>query len=89
MVMPRPVHARWLGLLLTLGCGPVLAQDAAAAPQGTKIHMHGSESGYAADGYLFQPMGAGPFAAVLLIPDRGIADFMRVAAQSLLEMESR
>jgi len=44
------------------------AQDAA------KVHMH-ADSGYAADGLLFEPAGTGPFAALLVIHDEwGLTD---------------
>ena len=58
----------------------MLAAPGARAQQAAKIHMHG-ESGYAADGQLFQPEGQGPFAALLLVPDEwGVTD--RVIAQA-------
>ena len=77
------MRARWLALLGVLVSGQGLAQDA-LAPQGAKIHMHAGDGGYAADGYLFQPPGPGPFSAVLLIPDdRGVADYIRTQASEL------
>ncbi|MBV9696604.1 MAG: dienelactone hydrolase family protein [Gammaproteobacteria bacterium] len=50
----------------------MLAAVLAVAPaqaQGVRIHMHADE-GTAADGMLFQPAGAAPFPAVVLIPDK-------------------
>ncbi len=82
--MSRLAHALCLGMLVAAASWQTLAQDAVGAAQGTKIHMHGSDTGYAADGYLFQPQGPGPFAEVLLIPDsQGISDFTRMQAQDL------
>jgi dienelactone hydrolase len=76
----------WATLLVALIGGAALGQDAAAPPQGTKVHMHGLEPGYAADGYLFQPQGRGPFGAVLLIADdQGIKDYLRLQGQALAD----
>lgn len=83
--MRTVVRAVWLVLLVAFMGGAALGQDA-APPQGIKVHMHGLEPGYAADGYLFQPQGPGPFAAVLLIPDsRGIQDYVRLQGQALAD----
>jgi carboxymethylenebutenolidase len=63
-------------LVLSAGA-PALAQ------QGTKIHMH-RDSGYAADGFLYEPSGIEPAGGVLLIHDaRGITDLVRDEAQRL------
>ncbi len=51
------------GILLCL-----LAPAQAEPPHGIKVHMHGAE-GYAADGTLYTPTAAPPFAAIVLIPD--------------------
>lgn len=86
MAMRTIVRAMCLALLAALVGESALGQDAAAPPQGIKVHMHGLEPGYAADGYLFQPLGRGPFAAVLLIPDnRGIQDYVRLQGQALAD----
>jgi carboxymethylenebutenolidase len=55
-------RAALLTLAAVLAAGPLRAQ-------GVRIHMHADE-GTAADGMLFQPAGQGPFAAVILIPDK-------------------
>jgi carboxymethylenebutenolidase len=61
----------------------VVAGAPALAQQGTKIHMHGA-SGYAADGFLYEPSGKEPAGGVLLIHDaRGITDLVREGAQRL------
>lgn len=58
----------------------MLAAPGARAQQAAKIHMH-ADSGYAADGQLFQPQGPGPFEALLLVHDEwGVTD--RVIAQA-------
>jgi dienelactone hydrolase len=76
----------WAALLFALMGGAARGQNAAAPPQGTKVHMHGLEPGYAADGYLFQPQGRGPFGAVLLIADdEGIKDYVRLQGQALAD----
>ena len=65
------------GALTLLVSAPVTAQ------QGTKIHMH-LGSGYAADGFLYQPAVATPTGGVILIHDaRGISDLVRDDAQRL------
>ena len=84
--MRTVARALWLTLLVALTGGAALGQEAAPPPQGIKVHMHGPEPGYAADGYLFQPQGGGPFGAVLLIPDsRGIQDYVRLQGQALAD----
>lgn len=61
----------------------LVAGTPALAQQGTKIHMHGG-SGYAADGFLYEPSGIEPAGGVLLIHDaRGITDLVRDGAQRL------
>lgn len=66
-----------------IGCARAADDDSAAPPQGSKVHMHGQE-GYAADGYLFEPAGAGPFGAVLAIHDEtGLGSYVRGEAQTL------
>jgi carboxymethylenebutenolidase len=61
----------------------LIASAPAVAQQGTKIHMHG-DSGYAADGFLYEPSGIEPAGGVLLIHDaRGITDLVRDGAQRL------
>ena len=61
----------------------LIAGTPALAQQGTKIHMHGG-SGYAADGFLYEPSGIEPAGGVLLIHDaRGITDLVRDGAQRL------
>jgi dienelactone hydrolase len=61
----------------------LIAGASAIAQQGTKIHMH-RDSGYAADGFLYEPSGSVPAGGVLLIHDaRGITDFVREEAQRL------
>ena len=66
-----------IAALALIAGAPVLAQ------QGTKIHMH-RDSGYAADGFLYEPSGIQPTGGVLLIHDaRGITDLVRDEAQRL------
>lgn len=82
MRLPRAVQVAMLALLAAPS-RYLLAQES-EPPQGAKVHMHAAEGGYAADGYLFEPAGRAPFAAVLLIPDRaGVSGFIRNAAQAL------
>jgi dienelactone hydrolase len=84
--MRTVARVAWLALLIALTGVAVRGQDAAGPPQGTKVHMHGLEPGYAADGYLFQPQGRGPFGAVLLIADdQGIKDYVRLQGQALAD----
>ena len=62
----------------------LIVSAAATAQQGTKIHMH-RDSGYAADGFLYEPSGTAPAGGVLLIHDaRGITDLVRDEAQRLV-----
>jgi carboxymethylenebutenolidase len=56
-----------LGACLLVAALAMLA-PATHAQQAAKIHMH-ANSGYAADGLLFEPTGNGPFAALILIHD--------------------
>lgn len=84
--MRTVARAVWLVLLVAFTGGAARSQDATALSQGIKVHMHGLEPGYAADGYLFQPRGRGPFGAVLLIPDnRGIQNYVLLQAQALAD----
>ena len=63
-------HRKACAFLLVL----MLTAPGARAQQAAKIHMH-ADSGYAADGQLFQPQGQGPFEALLLVHDEwGVTD---------------
>ena len=76
MIGKGPVWFAVAALAFTAGA-PALAQ------QGTKIHMH-RDSGYAADGFLYEPSGIEPAGGVLFIHDaRGITDLVRDGAQRL------
>ena len=75
--MLRFLHSRKASAFLLV---LVIAASATRAQQAAKIHMH-ADTGYAADGQLFQPPGQGPFDALLLVHDEwGVTD--RVIAQA-------
>lgn len=62
------------GVRLLLMVTLAMASPMSEAQHGAKIHMH-ADSGYAADGLLFEPFGTGPFAALLVIHDEwGLTD---------------
>jgi len=69
-------HAVGIALLALGVSGPALAQ-------GARIHMHADDA-TAADGMLFEPAGAAPYRAVLVIPDRrGLTRELTETAQAL------
>jgi carboxymethylenebutenolidase len=75
------IHRR--AQLAVIAALALIVSAAATAQQGTKIHMH-RDSGYAADGFLYQPSGMEPVGGVLLIHDAGgISDLVRDEAQRL------
>lgn len=75
--MIRKVRPGWIAALALLGGAPSIAQ------QGMKVHVH-RDSGYAADGFLYEPSGGVAAGGVLLIHDaRGITDLVREEAQRL------